>query len=367
MSNFIAKHKKTITITFSIVLVLGLALTWFYYNLPEFLVDDLFNLVVNTNQSANLFEKVGLYVITTGTGAPLPDEGRAGPQTIVIAGDQFLVFDAGPGSTHKMEVIPLEVGEVDALFLTHYHSDHIGDMGELMLKRWGGIGNDQPLPIYGPPGVEEVVAGFEAAYQLDVSYRVDHHGEEAMPTSGSGGEVHTFDLGTDLMSSAVVYQQGDVEVIAFNVDHTPVFPAVGYRVNYKDHSVVITGDTIYTESLTQHAMGADVLVSEALNHKFSQMLSEASREIENNTSIVAEDIQDYHITPEQAGMVARDAGIPYLIITHVLPPVPNQILVNPFLRDARAVYDGDIYMANDGTMIKIPVDSNKITIVELLK
>ncbi len=367
MSNFIVKHKKTFTITFSIILLLGLALTWFYYNLPEFLVDDLFNLVVNTNQTANLFEKDGLYVITTGTGAPLPDEGRAGPQTIVIAGDQFLVFDAGPGSTHKMEVIPLEVGDVDALFLTHYHSDHIGDMGELMLKRWATTGNDQPLPIYGPPGVEEVVAGFEAAYQLDVGYRVAHHGEEAMPPSGAGGDVHLFDLGADLMASEVVYKQDGVQVIAFNVDHAPIFPAVGYRVNYKDHSVVITGDTIYTESLTQHAMGADVLISEALNHEFSQMLSEASRDLESNVSIVAEDIQDYHITPEQAGMVARDAGVPYLIITHVLPPVPNHILVTPFLRDARAVYDGEIYMANDGTMVKIPVDSDRITIVELLK
>lgn len=366
MSNFINQTKK-IGIILAVVPVLGLTLTWFYYNLPKFLVDDLFNLVVNTNQSANLFNEDGLYVITTGTGAPLPDEGRAGPQTIVIAGDQFLVFDAGPGSTHKMEVIPLEVGDVDALFLTHYHSDHIGDIGELMLKRWATTGNDQPLPIYGPPGVEEVVAGFEAAYQLDVGYRVDHHGEEAMPASGSGGEVHLFDLGTDLMASEVVYDQGGVEVTAFNVDHTPVFPAVGYRVSYKGHSVVITGDTIYTESLTQHAIGADVLISEALNHEFSQMVAEAGREVDNNMSTVAEDIQDYHITPEQAGVVARDAGIPYLIITHVLPPVPNQILVNPFLRDARAVYDGKIYMANDGTMVTILVETGKITVQEILK
>jgi ribonuclease Z len=109
------------------------------------------------------------------------------------------------------------------------------------------------------------------------------------------------------------------------------------------------------------------LVSEALNHEFSQMVAEAGRDVDNNMSTVAEDIQDYHITPEQAGIVARDAGIPYLIITHVLPPVPSQILVNPFLRDARAIYDGELYLSNDGTMVKIPVDSEKITIVELLK
>ena len=319
------------------------------------------------NQAANLFEEDGLYVITTGTGAPLPDKGRAGPQTLVIAGAQFLVFDSGPGSTHKMEVIPLEVGHVDALFLTHYHSDHIGDMGELMLKHWAGIGNDQPLPIYGPPGVEQVVAGFEAAYQLDVSYRLDHHGEEAMPLSGSGGEVHMFDLGSDLMASDVVYEQDGVQVIAFNVDHTPIFPAVGYRVNYKNKSVVITGDTVFTDSLIHHSMGADVLVSEALNHKLSTMVSEATSDLGNNVSIVAEDIKDYHMTPEQAGIVARDAGIPYLIITHVLPPVPSKVLVNPFLKDARAVYDGEITMANDGTMITILANTDKISIKELIK
>jgi len=202
---------------------------------------------------------------------------------------------------------------------------------------------------------------------LDVIYRVAHHGEEAMPTSGSGGEAHTFDLGSDLMASEVVYEQDGVQVIAFNVDHAPIFPAVGYRVTYQDKSVVITGDTVFTESLIHHSMGADVLVSEALNHKMSTMLSEATSGLENNASIVAEDIKDYHITPEQAGIVARDARIPYLIITHVLPPVPSQILVNPFLREARAIYDGEVRMAIDGTMVKISVDSDKIIIVELLK
>jgi len=366
MRNFINQNKKTITITVSVVLVLGLALTWFYYNLPEFLVDDFINLAVNRNQAANLFEEDGLYVITTGTGAPLPDEGRAGPQTVVIAGEQVLVFDAGPGSTHKLELI-MDASSVDALFMSHYHSDHIGDMGELMLKRWATGGSAEPLPVYGPPGLEDVLAGFEAAYRLDVGYRVEHHGEEAMPTSGAGGEAYVFDLGSDLMASDVVYEQDGVQVIAFNVDHTPVFPAVGYRVTYQGKSVVITGDTIYTESLTHHSMGADVLVSEALNHQMSTIVSQATSNLENNASLVAEDIKDYHITPEQAGIVARDAGIPLLIITHVLPPVPNQILVSPFLRDARAVFNGEIHMANDGTMIKIPLDSGKPTVVELFK
>ena len=366
MMDFVIKHKQTCVIVSVVLIFLIAGGVCFLYNLPDPIVAALIQITVSTNQNADRFEDDALYVITTGTGAPLPDPGRAGPQAVVVAGDQILVFDAGPGSTHKLELI-MDASSVDALFLTHYHSDHIGDLGELMLKRWATGGSTEPLPIYGPPGIEEVVAGFETAYQLDVSYRVAHHGEEAMPSSGSGGEVHLFDLGSDLMASDVVYEHGDVQVIAFNVDHAPVSPAVGFRVNYKNRSVVISGDTVFTKSLIHHAMGADVLVSEALNHEMSTMVSEATSVIENNASIVAEDIKDYHITPEQAGIVARDAGIPMLIITHVLPPVPNQILVNPFLRDARAVFDGKIFMANDGSMVKIPVDSDKITRSELLK
>jgi ribonuclease Z len=366
MKVFVRKDKRKLIIVLVVLVLLIVGGIWFLKNLPDFAVEVLINSGITTNQNAKYFEDDALYVITTGTGAPLPDAKRVGPQAVVVAGNQVLVFDAGPGSTRQIELI-MDASSVDALFLTHYHSDHIGDLGELMLKRWATGGLAEPLPIYGPPGIEEVVAGFESAYQLDVGYRVEHHGQEAMPPSGSGGEVHLFDLGTDLMASDMVYEQDGVQVIAFNVNHSPVFPAVGYRVTYKEKSIVISGDTVFTESLIHHAMGADVLVCEALNHKMSTMVSEATRDIENNASIVAEDIKDYHITPEQAGIVAKKAGIPVLVITHVLPPVPVGILVNPFLKDAREVYDGKLYLAKDGTMVKLSVDSDKITKSELFK
>ena len=234
-----------------------------------------------------------------------------------------------------------------------------------MLQHWTGAGSTEPLQIYGPPGVEEVVAGFVAAYQPDRGYRIDHHGADVMPPSGFGGVAHTFDLGTDLMSSEVVYEAGDVQVIAFNVDHPPVVPAVGFRVNYKDRSVIITGDTIYSDSLIHHAMGADLLVSDSLNHKMSQMVSEAGEDMDNNLSSVTEDIQESHIKPEEAAFVAKEAGVPVLMITHVLPPVPD-FLKRPFLRDAKKVYDGHLQMANDGTLISLPVNSDQYSIHELL-
>jgi len=212
-----------------------------------------------------------------------------------------------------------------------------------------------------------VVTGFEMAYELDKGYRIDHHGEDMVPEEAFGGNVIEFDLGADLTISKVVYSSGDVEVIAFNVDHLPVFPAVGYRVNYKDRSVVISGDTIYTDSLIDHAMGADLFVCEALHMGFSKMISDASVDMDSNLSDVAHDIQDYHISPKDAAIVAREAGIDQLVLTHILPPIPSKILEAGFTKEARAVYDGEIYISNDGTMIKMPVNSDDIKITELLK
>jgi ribonuclease Z len=339
--------------------------THFVHNLPDAAIEMFIDRAVGIDRNAKFYEDDALHVITSGTGAPLPDPNRVGPQTAVVAGDQVLVFDTGPGSTRQLALTGLNLGTINALFLTHYHSDHISDLGELMLQHWTATGNTEPLKIYGPPGVEAVVGGYIAAYQLDRGYRIDHHGAETMPPSGFGGVAHEFDLGTDLMASEVVYEEGDVQVIAFNVDHPPVVPAVGFRVNYKDRSVLITGDTIYSDSLIQHAMGADLMVSDSLNHKMSQMVADAGDELDNNLKSVSEDIQESHIRPEEAALVAREAGVKKLLITHVLPPVPD-LLINPFLREARDVFDGEVRMANDGTMAKLPVNSDKIMISELL-
>ncbi|WP_159434118.1 MBL fold metallo-hydrolase [Clostridium grantii] len=349
-----------------LVLILSLFAVVVFRNPPDSLIKFIIQQGITRNHRKDTFEDDGLYVITTGTGAPLPDINRVGSQTVVLAGDQTLLFDAGPGSTLKLEMSGIGTGSADALFLTHYHSDHIGDIGELMLKRWASETVTEALPIYGPIGLDQVVEGFEIAYELDKGYRIDHHGEEIMPSSSFGGNVFEFDLGDELTNSEVVYKSGDVEVIAFNVDHKPVFPAVGYRVNYKDRSVVISGDTIYLESLIEHTMGADLFVCEALSMKYSKIVSEASADSDSNLGQVAQDIQDYHISPEQAAMIARDAGVDQLLITHFLPPVPLKILKNGFIKEAKDVFNGGIYLANDGTMIKLPSNSDEIKIIELL-
>ncbi len=129
----------------------------------------------------------GLHVALCGSGSPLPDLRRASACTAVIAGKNFYVVDTGPGSERKLELMRLNPGKVKAVLLTHFHSDHIGDLGELMLKRWSGGSRKSPLDVFGPTGVETVVKGFDQAYSLDNEYRIMHHGPETMPPSGAGG------------------------------------------------------------------------------------------------------------------------------------------------------------------------------------
>ena len=268
MNIFLKKNKK-LGIVLGIYFIICIAILYFLNNLPDTVVNYIIHKSIAKNQAwkKHVFKEDALYVITTGTGEPMPDINRSEAQTIVVAGNQVLVFDVGPGSTHKLEISPINIGTTSALFMTHYHSDHIGGLGEFMLKRWANGSSQKPLPIFGPEGLEEVVNGFEAAYQLDKGYRIAVHGEKMLPLKGFGAESHSFDLGTDLKSKKTIYTKNGVEVIAFNVNHLPVYPAVGYRVHYKGRSVVITGDTKYTESLIEHSQNADLLISEALNRK----------------------------------------------------------------------------------------------------
>ncbi len=111
---------------------------WYRNNLPDSAIEGLFKRAVTADPNAKYFEGDALRVITTGTGAPLPDPKRVGPQAVVVAGDQLLVFDTGPGSTRNLALTGLNLSAINALFLTHYHSDHISDLGELMLQHWTG-------------------------------------------------------------------------------------------------------------------------------------------------------------------------------------------------------------------------------------
>jgi ribonuclease Z len=290
-----------------------------------------------------------------GSGSPMPDPTRAGPCVAVLAGRRLFVVDIGDGGTKNLQLMNLPPARVEAIFLTHFHSDHIGGLGELMLQRWGGGANVSPVPVYGPTGVDQVVNGFMSAYQLDMGYRVAHHGTKVMPPSGFGGTPHPF-IADPASPDVVLIDDGGLKVTAFPVDHRPVVPAVGYRFDYKGRSLVISGDTAPSARLEASARGADLLAHEGLSPRLVAVQHDAAVAAGRaNLAAITHDILSYHTTPEQAAAIAQRAGVRYLLFEHIIPPLPFKALEGPWLGRTRDIFHGTVRVGHDGDFVTLPV------------
>ena len=309
----------------------------------------------------------GLHVGLCGSGSPMPDPTRAGPCTAVVAGRRLFVIDSGTGSTKNLSLMGLAPARVNGILLTHYHSDHIADLGELMLQHWAGGAATSPVPVYGPTGVVQVVAGFEQAYTLDRGYRIAHHGPIVIPPSGFGGAPHPFAI-SQSGPNVTVIDQPDLKIIAFPVNHQPVEPAVGYLFIYKGRRVVVSGDTAVSSRLETVAHGADLLVHEGLSPNLVAIQRKAAlAHGRTNLAAIFHDILSYHTTPEQAAGEAERAHVRYLLFTHVIPPLPIDALDGPFLGDARKIFHGTIRVGHDGDFISLPAGSTDIRRTNRLK
>lgn len=303
----------------------------------------------------------GLHVGLCGAGSPFPDEKRSGPCTLVVAGDKIFVFDAGNAATRNLAKMGVNHGQIEAIFLTHFHSDHIDGLGELILQRWVSMGNAQPVPVYGPPGVNRVVEGLREVYAQDQAYRVAHHGEAHLPSTGFGGQAKTFELGS--ARQMVIYKADELEVRAFPVDHAPVHPAVGYRISYKGRTLVLSGDTRPSASVLAQAQGVDVLVHEALSAPLVQTIGNAAAKAGRPLlQKLMSDIIDYHSSPEQAAQTAQDAKVGYLLLSHIAPPLPLPGLEKAFLGEAPAIFKGPMKVGIDGDFISLPAGTHDIVV-----
>lgn len=303
----------------------------------------------------------GLHVGLCGAGSPMPDDRRMGPCTLVVAGKRLFVFDTGNGSTRNIGKMGFVHGHIEAIFLTHFHSDHIDGLGELLMQRWVSTGNKQPVPLYGPNGVEKVVNGFMQAYSQDQHYRVAHHGEATLPASGFGATVMPF--AAPLTLPVVLLKDADLEIAAFSVDHAPIHPAIGYRISYKGRSIVISGDTKKSAAVQREAEQVDVLVHEALSAPLVGILEQAAAAAGRaNVKKLMADIVDYHTSPEQAAETARDAKVRFLLLNHIAPPLPLPGLEKAFLGAAPEIFKGPIRVGADGDFISLPVGTKAIEV-----
>jgi ribonuclease Z len=258
-------------------------------------------------------------VTLLGTGTPNPHPDRFGPSTLVEAGSQKLLFDAGRGVTIRLNQLRVPLRDVSPVFVTHFHSDHLVGLADLWLIGWlpPSYGRRQvPLRIVGPKGVSKIAAGMEQTYALDIDIRVN---DERLPRSAAKFDVKEFD------SDGVVYEEDGVVVRAFAVNHGDLIkPAYGYRIDYADRSVVISGDTRFDENVIKAAKGVDLLIHEivAIPEKLFEVNPAMKR------------VEAHHTTPEEVGTVFAMAKPKMGVLSHYvltagagIPPVAIEAVV----------------------------------------
>ncbi|CDO89664.1 ribonuclease Z [Mycobacterium triplex] len=242
-----------------------------------------------------------------GTGSPIPDPNRAGPATLVRAGGQAFLVDCGRGVLQRAAAVGVGAAGLSALLLTHLHSDHIGDLGDLLITRWitTFTPDPAPFPIIGPPGTAETVEAMLKAFGHDIGYRIAHHDDLNTPPPI---EVHEYTEGP-------VWDRDGVFIRVAPTDHRPVAPTIGFRIDAGGASVALAGDTVPCAGLDDLAAGADALVHTVIRKDIVTQIPQQR----------LQDICDYHSSVEEAAATAARAGVGTLVMTHYVPAlVPGQ-------------------------------------------
>jgi ribonuclease Z len=274
-------------------------------------------------------------VTLLGTGSPRPSEERNGPSVLVEVGGKYLLFDSGRGVVQRLQQLDIRISDIQQIFLTHLHSDHVSALDDIWLTGWV-YQRPIPLNIYGPEGAKSFVDHLRQAYSYDVQLRNQYSGLDL-----NAGAVVTNDI-----KPGVIYSENGIKVTAFLVDHRPVDPAYGYRIDFGERSVVISGDTTYSQSLVDHSAGTDLLVHEIMAVK--------SEILEKNPRL--QKIQRYHTNPEQLLKVLNSVKPRTAVMTHVIIVGTSE---DDVLKQINKDYKGDLYMGEDlmsfevGSSIKV--------------
>jgi len=263
-------------------------------------------------------------VTLLGTGIPDPKPTRFGSSTLVEVGDEKLIFDCGRCVLQRYYETGMPLKDVKNLFLTHLHSDHTVGIPDLWLTPWIFGRWEEPFRVWGPPGTKIMMEKLEEAFEYDLKIRPVH---DLLPTQGSKILVQEIEEG-------LVYDQKGIRVTAFNVDHRPVKPSYGYRVDYKGRSLVISGDTRFCENLIRHAKKVDLLV-----HNVG-----AAREEDLRKSERLRKIMTLHSSPEKAGEVFTLSETKFAVYTHL---ALFGVRVEEVVRRTRKTYKGPLEVGED--------------------
>lgn len=278
--------------------------------------------------------EVDFRVTLLGTGSPIPLETRFSQSTLVEVGGHTLLFDAGRGATIRMAQAKVPIGSIDVHFLTHMHSDHVNGLPDLWLTGWlmaPFASRHSPMVIFGPEGTVSMTEHLTRAFEKDIAIR---SADERIPPDGIAFQA------TDIQPG-VVWSQDGVTVTAFEVNHGVLIkPAFGYKIEFDNRSVVISGDTKYDERIVAQARGADLLVHEVANIDLA-LADEFPR---------AREILDHHTNPEEAGRIFAQAKPKLAVYSHIVEftrEPAKDIDAEALVRRTRATYDGPLRVGND--------------------
>ena len=270
-------------------------------------------------------------VILLGTkGGPTPSPFRAPASVaLVVDGHNYLV-DTPNGVAGQLAKAGIKLDTLSQIFITHNHSDHVIDAGTLLVLAWGA-GLDSRVTLHGPPPLREIVRHSLAASRFDLEARMREEGRVPLAPLVRVREA---------TAAGVVYQDARLKVTSTLVDHYTVKPAFAYRFDTPRRSIVISGDTTYSPNLVALAHNADLLIHEAM---YLPAIDQLAGE---NAPRLREHLIRSHSTTEQVGMVAAQAGVKKLVLSHLVPALPS-ITDAMWLEGVRKYFKGEAVVGRD--------------------